>query len=97
MVEEYPTASFTIKEVNENSIVGDLTIRDITQEETIEDVSYSINEETGTMTASGKLVFNRQDYNVDFSMEKGMNVTDKAVADEIDLNIELVAKSEKVQ
>lgn len=62
MVEENPTASFVIKSMEGNTIKGDLTVRGKTNEETVTDVVVE-NTDNG-VSASGKLVFDRQKYDV---------------------------------
>lgn len=82
-VEEYPTASFKIKSYNaeENTVTGDLTIRGKTNEETVEEVS--VNLEAGT--ASGKLTFDRKNYDVAFDHP----AQDVVITDDVDLTISL--------
>ncbi|WMJ73672.1 YceI family protein [Cytophagaceae bacterium ABcell3] len=85
-VENYPEATFVINEVEGNTLVGDLTVRGITNEEKVTDVV--VEEVDGVVTASGKLVFDRQDYEVAWS--SGMK--DVVLADDIELEISLVSK-----
>ena len=53
-----PTASFTITRVEGNTVYGNLTVRGVTHEEKVTDVV--VNEANGTVTATGKLTFDRQ-------------------------------------
>ena len=82
-VDSFPTASFVIKSSNmqENTITGDLTVRGLTKEEKIEDVK--IDSENGE--ATGKLTFDRQDYNVSYST----GAKDFVISDDIELDIKL--------
>lgn len=83
LVSEYPTAKFEITgaDMKNNQLKGNLTIRDITHEETIEDVKF--NREEGT--ASGKLVFDRSVYDVKFKHP----AQDMVLSDDIELDIQL--------
>lgn len=85
LVEEYPTAKFVIKSMEGNTITGDLTIRDKTNVETVTGVVVESTE--SGVKASGKLVFDRQKYDVKW--EHFMK--DVILADDIELNIELSA------
>ncbi len=86
LVEEYPTASFDITSVNGNDVVGNLTIRGNTNQETVKLESVEVNED-GTVKAIGKLVFDRQKYDVKWAHF----LKDTILKDEIELTIELVA------
>lgn len=86
LIEEHPTASFTVKSHEGNKVVGDLTIRGNTNEETINIESMEMTDEG--MMAKGKLVFDRQKYEV--AWEHFMK--DVVLADDIELDIALVAK-----
>lgn len=85
LVDSFPTSSFTIKSMNEGKIVGDLTVRGITNEETVEGVSVE-KTETG-IKATGKLVFDRQKYDV--AWEHFMK--DVVLSNDITLDISIVA------
>jgi polyisoprenoid-binding protein YceI len=84
-VAEYPTAEFVVKEHTEAGLVGTLTVRGISQEEVIENVT--IDEVDGKLTASGKLTFDRQQFDAKFAMP----VADKILSDDVVLNITVVA------
>ncbi|MEQ8360096.1 YceI family protein [Ekhidna sp.] len=84
-VETFPTASFTVKSATEGSITGDLTIKGVTNEETVTNVS--IDEDGGKLSASGNLTFDRQIYGISYKNTMG----DMVLADEIELRIELLA------
>lgn len=85
LVEEYPTASFTIKSVEGNVVHGDLTIRGITKPETIDIENITNNNDT--VTATGKMVFDRQEFEVAYQNA----AKDLILADDIALDITLVA------
>ena len=79
-----PTASFVVKSVNESGeILGDLTIRGVTKEAKVTNVSL------GEGTASGTLVFNRQDYGVAWAM----SAKDMVLGDDIELIIKLATNN----
>jgi hypothetical protein len=61
-VETYPIATFVIKSISDNKIVGDLTIRDKTNQEIVDLSEFNITEER--ISAKGILVFDRQKYDV---------------------------------
>ncbi len=79
-----PTASFKVKSMTDAGIVGDLTIKGKTNEETV--VVSNWNEADGTFSATGTLTFNRQNYDVSYSPGKDM-----VLSDDIVLNFELTA------
>ena len=83
--ETYPTASFTITKVEGNMVTGNLTIRDKTNEETIEIASTDMTDSGVSIT--GKMVFNRQNYDVAWVHF----MKDMVLSDDIALNITLVA------
>lgn len=86
LVEEFPTASFTIKSHEGNTITGDLTIRGTTNEETIELSSLEAGD--GGFSAVGKLVFDRQKYGVSWEHY----IKDYVLSDDITLDISVAAK-----
>lgn len=86
-VETHPLATFTVKSVNGSTVVGDLTIKGVTHEETVNDVVVS--ENNGTINATGKLTFDRQKYGVTY--KNTMN--DMVLADDIELTINLTGSS----
>lgn len=81
---EFPTSTFVITSVEGNNIKGDLTVRDKTNEETI--VVESLEVVDGKLTAKGKLIFNRQNYDVSWNFVKDM-----ILSNDITLNLTLVA------
>ena len=82
-VDTFPNAVFEVKshDVESGVIVGDLTIRGTTKEETIKDVSLNLEEGT----ASGNLTFDRRAYGVAFTHP----AKDVVIADDVELNIKL--------
>lgn len=80
-VANHPTASFEITGSGENTVTGKLTIRGITNEETIENVKY----DPATGIYSGLLTFDRTKYNVNFSM----TAQDMVLSDDIELNFNI--------
>lgn len=81
---EFPTSTFVITSVEGNNIKGNLTVRDKTNEETI--VVESLEVVDGKLTAKGKLIFNRQNYDVSWNFVKDM-----ILSNDITLNLTLVA------
>ncbi|MFY0673942.1 MAG: YceI family protein [Bacteroidia bacterium] len=87
LVEEHPTASFEITGMSEGAVMGNLTIRGNTNEETVNLETMDVAED-GTMTAKGTLTFDRQKYEVKWAHY----LKDVILKDDIDLEITLVAK-----
>jgi polyisoprenoid-binding protein YceI len=85
LVEEYPTASFKIKSHTNNQLIGDLTIRGITNEETVNLSSLNVNE--NGVEGEGELILERQKYDVKWEHY----VKDYVLNDTITMNISLVA------
>ncbi|MFT6165842.1 MAG: polyisoprenoid-binding protein YceI [Vicingaceae bacterium] len=83
MVDSFPTASFVIKSADmaAKTVTGDLTVRGVTNSETINDVAV----DTEAGTAIGSLTFDRQKYNVAFST----GAKDFVISDDIELTIKL--------
>ena len=79
----YPTASFTITESKpeNNSITGNLTIRGITNSETVSEIFF----DKELNTVSGTISFDRQKYGVSF---KGSS-KDMLISDDVDLKVNL--------
>ncbi len=84
-VDSFPTASFTIESVEGNTASGTLTVRGKSNPETVENIT--INDEDGNKVIRGTMTFNRMNYDVSFEMP----VADKVLADEIQLDIQLMA------
>ncbi len=85
LVEEYPTATFKIKSHNGNQLVGDLTIRGNTKEETAEVTTLNVTEDG--LTGEATLVFNRQEYDVNWEHF----VKDYILSDDITIDLKIVA------
>ena len=83
LVDSFPTANFVIKsaDMSNGTVTGDLTVRGITNEETIENVS--LDSESGT--ANGELTIDRQAYDVAFKHP----LKDVVISDNIELEISL--------
>jgi polyisoprenoid-binding protein YceI len=86
-VVEFPTAEFSVKQQGETTVDGTLVIRGTSQPESIENVT--IEEIEGGIKATGRMVFNRQQFNVKFAMP----VADKILSDDIALEFNIIAKS----
>lgn len=85
--EEFPTATFVIKGQTEAGVVGDLTIRGKSHEETVTDV-VTTTAENGDLTITGNLTFDRQKYDVAYES----TMKDMVISDDIKLTITLTAK-----
>ena len=83
--DRFPTATFVIKSVNGNTITGDLTVRDKTNEETINIESMEMTD-TG-MNMVGTLVFDRQKYDVKWVHY----MKDMVLSDDIAIKFNVVA------
>ena len=83
MVDSFPTARFEVisHDVANNTITGNLTIRGKTNEETVKDVSIDL----AGKTASGKLTFDRTEYDVAFTHP----AEDVVISDDVELEIQL--------
>ncbi|MBD98634.1 MAG: hypothetical protein CMO34_02240 [Verrucomicrobia bacterium] len=83
MVDSFPKAMFEISahNVESKTITGNLTVRGITNEETVEDVTIDLN----SGTATGLLNIDRQKYDVAFKHP----LEDVVLSDDITLAIEL--------
>lgn len=84
----HPTAKLVITEVSGNTATGDLTIRGTTNKEKVTDIVITENAD-GTVTATGKLTFDRQKYGVAWKHF----MKDAILADNIDLEISLNGKA----
>ena len=87
LTETYPTATFVIKSQEGNNLIGDLTVRGITKEETATITSMVATPEG--LSANATLVFNRQDYKVSWVHF----MKDMVLSDDISLNISISATS----
>jgi len=87
-VDSFPTAMLKISAVNGHTATGDLTVRGKTNTETITDIEVTPNAD-GTVTASGKLVFDRQKYGVAWSSGS----KDAVLNDQIELVVKVTGKA----
>ena len=87
-VTNHPTAYLVIDEVRGNQASAKLTVRGVTDTETITDIQ--VTEANGKMTATGKLTFDRQKYGV--AMSSG--IKDAVLSDKIELTVNLVAAAQ---
>ncbi len=85
-VEAYPTASFEITSVEENSLKGMLTIRDKTNEETVKNISMM--KEGDKVMITGDMTFDRKKYDVSWDSQ----MKDMVLSDDIELTIQLSGK-----
>ena len=82
-VANHPQATFEITRVEGNTAYGNLSIRGNTHEEKVTDIN--VTDENGTVTATGKLTFDRQKYDVAW----GTGAKDFVLNDDIELEISL--------
>ncbi|MBK7555981.1 MAG: YceI family protein [Flavobacteriales bacterium] len=87
-VDSFPTSTLKITAVTGNTATADLTVRGKTNSETITDIVVTPNAD-GTVSASGKLAFDRQKYGV--SWDSGSK--DAVLNNNIELNVQLVGKA----
>jgi len=82
-----PTATFAVNSVTNNVGKGTLTLRGISNEESIEDVTITP-EGDNAVRITGTVKFDRKKYNVSFDMP----VKDKVLSNDITLKVDLLAK-----
>lgn len=87
LIDSFPTAKFVIKEYKEGKVIGDLTIRDKTNEEEIEVTSWDVAED-GTISGSASFTFDRQKYDVAYKS----TMKDVVIKDDIEVTVSLMAK-----
>jgi len=85
-VDSFPTANFVINGVEGNKAMGTLTVRGITNDATVENIS--VTETEGTVTVKGNLAFDRKKYNVSWSNP----MKEAVLSDNIEIDVTLVAK-----
>ena len=89
--ERYPEATLEITSVSENHIEGNLTIKDITHPVAF-DATVDVN--GGELTATGKLVIDRTNYNMKFrSGNFFTNLGDTLIYNDFELNVSITAKA----
>ena len=84
-VDSFPTASFEIRGVEGNKAMGALTVRGVTSDETVENITVS--EADGKVTVKGNLTFDRQKYGVSWASP----MKEAVLSDDIELEVTLVA------
>ncbi|AWV98156.1 YceI family protein [Arcticibacterium luteifluviistationis] len=84
-VEVFPTATFEITGAEGTTVTGNLTVRGITNEETVENVEIITVGDVTNIT--GNLTFDRKKYDVSFDVP----VKDMVISNDIQLSINLVA------
>lgn len=87
LVDSFPTAKFVIKEYKEGKVIGDLTIRDNTNEETVEVTSWDVAED-GTVSGTASFKFDRQKYDVAYKS----TMKDVVIKNDIEVTVSLTAK-----
>jgi polyisoprenoid-binding protein YceI len=88
-VDSFPTATLKITGMEGTTATADLTLRGKTNTETITDIVLTPNAD-GTVTAAGKLVFDRKKYNVTFPGP----AQDMILSNDIVLSVELMGKAQ---
>ena len=83
-VANYPTSTFKITKVEGETVTGGLTIKGITNSESLTDVKVTITENGVKLT--GSLTFDRQKYGVTY--KNSMN--DMVLSDDIELKINII-------
>ncbi len=83
-VANYPEASFEVTSANGSTLTGNLTVRGITNEETVENVAF----DAATKTFTGSMTFDRKKYDV--AWESSMK--DAVLSDDIKLEVSLAVK-----
>jgi polyisoprenoid-binding protein YceI len=88
-VEENPEAKFVIAKVKEGKIIGNLSLKDSTNKET---VSYTVEEKEGKKVYKGSTTIDRTIYGAHYGSSSIFDgLGDKAINDEIKLDITIVA------
>jgi polyisoprenoid-binding protein YceI len=83
-VPNHPTATFEIIRMEENTAVGMLTVRGITKEEKVENISVS--KQGNTVKITGDLVFDRKAFDVAWDHP----IKDRVLSNDIRISIQLV-------
>lgn len=85
-VENYPVANFVITGSDGNKVMGNMTIRGITHEETVENVTMT--KEDGQVKITGDMVIDRKKYDVSWDSP----MEDRVLSNDLDLEIHLIGK-----
>ncbi len=88
-VDSFPTASLKITGVEGNTATADLTVRGKTNSEKVTDIVLTPNAD-GTLSATGKLVFNRQKYGLVWSSGS----KDAVLSDDIEVDVKLMGRAQ---
>ena len=89
-IDSFPTATFQVTGMEEGKIMGDMTIRGVTNPETIENVTMETMD--GKVKATGSMTVDRQKYNVAWSNP----AEDKVLSDDLELEFTIVASADEV-
>jgi len=84
-VENNPSATLSIKSVDGTSAIADLTIRGKTNEVTVKEIA--VTPEGESISVTGKLTFNRQEYGASWGFSSG----DMVLSDDIEMVFEINA------
>jgi polyisoprenoid-binding protein YceI len=84
---KFPDVNFTITSSEGGVVKGDLTIKGITHEQTLENLS--LEEKDGVLNATGTLTFDRQAY----EMKWVHYIKDYTLSDDVDLKITITGKA----
>lgn len=93
-VEDYPTATLSIKSSKKGGNGELIVVADLTIKETTEEITFNtkLNENGGTITASTQLSFDRSKFDIRYGSNSFFdNLADKAISDFIKLNINIKA------
>lgn len=85
-VEQFPTATFKITSVQDNSLKGMLTVRGKTSEETVENIEMK--QAGDKVKIKGEMTFDRKKYDVSWDS----SVKERVLSNDIKLKIELSGK-----
>ena len=85
-IDKHPTSKFVVTSATDKEIKGTLTVRGKSNEETVQISSMEVTE--NGVKATGKLVFDRQKYDVAWVHY----MKDMVLSDDITLDLEIVAK-----
>jgi polyisoprenoid-binding protein YceI len=88
-VDSFPTTSLKITSVDGNMATADLTVRGRTNSEKITDIAIIQNAD-GTVSATGKLTFDRKKYGANWDYPPG----DMVLKNDIELTVDLVGKAQ---
>jgi len=87
-VENFPVATFTITSSTDNTAKGMMTIRGVSDEEVVENITMISNED-GTVSLTGTMVFNRKKYDVAFDHP----IQEMVISNDVSLSIEVTTEN----